>query len=271
MDWGIKNRMARIIRPDTGHAVMLAVDHGYFLGPTTKLEVPRKTIGPLIPYADSLMLTRGVLRTSVDPNSGISVVLRVSGGVSIIGPSLANEGISTSIKDAIRLNVAGVGLSIFVGTEYERQTLLSLAELVNQGEEYGIPVLAITAVGRELEKRDARFLSLCCRIAAELGAHIVKTYYCEDFEKVTESCPVPIVIAGGPKLATELDALEMAYNAIQQGAVGVDMGRNIWQSDHAVAMIRAIRAVVHESYTPKEAHDLFRTLKDGEAKRVASV
>ncbi len=270
MDWGMKNRMSRIIRPDTGRAVMLAVDHGYFLGPTTGLEVPRKTIEPLIPYADSLMLTRGVLRTSVDPHSGTNVVLRVSGGVSIIGPSLANEGISTSIKDAIRLNVAGVGLSIFVGTEYERQTLLSLAELVNQGEEYGIPVLAITAVGRELEKRDARFLSLCCRIAAELGAHIVKTYYCEDFEKVTESCPVPIVIAGGPKLATELDALEMAYNAIQQGAVGVDMGRNIWQSDHAVAMIRAIRAVVHENYTPKEAHDLFRSLKDGETKRVAS-
>lgn len=270
MDWGMKNRIARIIRPDTGRAVMLAVDHGYFLGPTTKLEVPRKTIEPLIPYADSLMLTRGVLRTSVDPNFGTNVVLRVSGGVSIIGPSLANEGIFTSIKDAIRLNVAGVGLSIFVGTEYERQTLLSLAELVNQGEEYGIPVLAITAVGRELEKRDARFLSLCCRIAAELGAHLVKTYYCEDFEKVTESCPVPIVIAGGPKLATELDALEIAYNAIQQGAVGVDMGRNIWQSDYPVAMIRAIRAVVHESYKPKEAHDLFRTLKDGEAKRVAS-
>lgn len=270
MDWGMKNRMARIIRPDTGRAVMLAVDHGYFLGPTTKLEVPRKTIEPLIPYADSLMLTRGILRTSVAPDSGINVVLRVSGGASIIGPSLANEGISTSIKDAIRLNVAGVGLSIFVGTEYERQTLLSLAELVNQGEEYGIPVLAITAVGRELEKRDARFLSLCCRIAAELGAHLVKTYYCEDFEKVTESCPVPIVIAGGPKLATEFDALEMAYNAIQRGAVGVDMGRNIWQSDYPVAMIRAIRAVVHENYTPREAHELFRSLKEGEIKRAAS-
>ncbi len=270
MDWGMKNRMARIIRPDNGRAVMLAVDHGYFLGPTTRLEVPRKTIEPLLPYADSIMLTRGVLRTSVDPDRVANVVLRVSGGVSIIGPSLSDEGITTSIRDAIRLNVVGIGLSIFVGTEHERQTLLSLAELVNESEEYGIPVLAITAVGKEREKRDARFLSLCCRIAAELGAHLVKTYYCEDFEKVTESCPVPIVIAGGPKLETELDALEMAYNAIQQGAVGVDMGRNIWQSDYPVPMIRAIRAVVHEDYTPKQAHDLFRVLKEEESKKVAS-
>lgn len=271
MDWGMKNRMSRIIRPDTGHAVMLAVDHGYFLGPTSRLEIPRKTIEPLIPYADSLMLTRGVLRTSVDPTAATNVVLRVSGGVSIVGPSLSNEVITTSIKDAIRLNVAGIGLSVFIGTEHESQTLLSLAELVNQAEEYGIPVLAITAVGKELEKRDARYLSLCCRICAELGAHLVKTYYCEDFEKVTESCPVPIVIAGGPKLETELDALEMAYNAVRQGAVGVDMGRNIWQSDHAVAMIRAIRAVVHENYTPKQAHELFRAAKEEERKKVASV
>jgi putative autoinducer-2 (AI-2) aldolase len=262
--------MARIIKPETGRAVMLAVDHGYFLGPTNRLEVPRKTIEPLMPYADTLMLTRGVLRTSVDPDSGANVVLRVSGGVSVIGPTLSDEGITTTIKEAIRLNVAGVGLSVFIGTEHERQTLLSLAELVNQGEEYGIPVLAITAVGRELEKRDARFLSLCCRICAELGAHIVKTYYCEDFEKVTESCPVPIVIAGGPKLATELDALEMAYNAVQQGAVGVDMGRNIWQSDNPVSMIAAIRAVVHENYTPKQAHELFTMLREEETKRAAS-
>jgi DhnA-type fructose-1,6-bisphosphate aldolase and related enzymes len=184
--------------------------------------------------------------------------------------SLSNEGITTSIKDAIRLNVAGVGLSVFVGTEHESQTLRSLTELVNQGEEYGIPVLAITAVGKELEKRDARYLALCCRICAELGAHLVKTYYCEDFEKVTESCPVPIVIAGGPRLETELDALEMAHSAVQQGAVGVDMGRNIWQSDHAVPMIKAIRAVVHENYTPKQAHELFRTAKEEERKKVAA-
>jgi len=271
MDWGMRNRMARIIKPDTGRAVMLAVDHGYFLGPTSRLEVPRRTIEPLLPYADTLMLTRGVLRTSVDPTTAINVVLRVSGGVSIVGPSLSDEGLTTSMRDAIRLNVAGVGMSVFIGTDHERKTLIGLAELVNEGEEYGIPVLAITAVGKELEKRDARYLSLCCRICAEYGAHLVKTYYCEDFEKVTESCPVPIVIAGGPKLETEMDVLQMTYDAIQRGAVGVDMGRNIWQSDYPVPMIMAIRSIVHENYTPKQAHDLYRALKSEENKKLASV
>ena len=264
MDWGMKNRMARIIQPDTGRAVMLAFDHGYFLGPTNKLEVPRNTITPLLPYADTIMLTRGVLRTSVDPESCANVVLRVSGGTSIVGPNLENEGITTSFEEAIRLNVAGVGLSVFIGTEFERQTLLGLAELANQGEKYGIPVLGITAVGKELEKRDSRYLALCCRICAELGAHIVKTYYCEDFDKVTESCPVPIVIAGGPKLETELEVFEMIEDAVKKGAVGVDMGRNIWQHDYPIAMIRAIRALVHEDATPKQAHALFEAVKNGE-------
>jgi 3-hydroxy-5-phosphonooxypentane-2,4-dione thiolase len=271
MDWGMKNRMARIINPRTGRAVMVAFDHGYFLGPTHRLEVPRDTITPLLPYADTIMLTRGVLRSSVDPESCANVVLRVSGGSSIVGPDLSDEGLTTSLRDAIRLNVAGLGISVFVGSEHERQTLLNLAELVNQGEEYGIPVLGITAVGKELEKRDARYLSLCCRICAELGTHIVKTYYCEEFEKVTTSCPVPVVIAGGPKLETEMDVLEMTYNAIQQGAVGVDMGRNIWQNDHPVAIIRAIRSIVHENNKPKQAHDLFLSLKNEESKKVASV
>lgn len=271
MDWGMKNRMARIINPETGRAVMVAFDHGYFLGPTHKLEVPRQTITPLLPYADTIMLTRGVLRSSVDPESRANVVLRVSGGSSIVGPDLSDEGLTTSFKDALRLNVAGVGISVFVGSEHERQTLLNLAELVDKGEEYGIPVLGITAVGKELEKRDARYLSLCCRICAELGTHIVKTYYCEDFEKVTTSCPAPIVIAGGPKLETEMDVFEMTYNAIQQGAVGVDMGRNIWQNDHPVAVIRAIRSIVHENSKPKQAHDLFLGLKNEESKKVAGV
>jgi putative autoinducer-2 (AI-2) aldolase len=271
MDWGMKNRMARIINPGTGRAVMVAFDHGYFLGPTHKLEVPRQTITPLLPYADTIMLTRGVLRSSVDPASRANVVLRVSGGSSIVGPDLSDEGLTTSFKDAIRLNVAGVGISVFVGSEHERQTLLNLAELVDKGEEYGIPVLGITAVGKELEKRDARYLSLCCRICAELGTHIVKTYYCEDFEKVTASCPAPIVIAGGPKLETEMDVFEMTYNAIEQGAVGVDMGRNIWQNDHPVAVIRAIRSIVHENFKPKQAHDLFLSLKNEESKKVAGV
>ena len=261
MDWGIKNRLSNIIKPDTGRTVMLAVDHGYFLGPTTKLENARKTIEPLLPYADALMLTRGILRTSVDPEASIPIVLRVSGGASITGKDLANEGITTSIEEAVRLNVSAVALSIFVGTDYEHQTLLNLACLVNEAQPYGIPVLAVTAVGKELGKRDVRFLSLSCRIAAELGASFVKTYYCDEFEKVVESCPVPVVIAGGPKSGTELDALKMAYDAIQKGAVGVDMGRNIWQSPYPVPMIKAVKAVVHEKASPEEAHEVFKKNK----------
>ena len=267
MDWGLKNRMSQVIKPDTGRAVMLAVDHGYFLGPTSHLEEPRKTIAPLLSYADSLMLTRGVLRTSVDPGTATPIVLRVSGGTSIIGKNLAHEGITTSMKEAVRLHVAAVALSIFVGTEYEHETLMSLSRLVDEGEEYGIPVLAVTAVGKELEKRDARYLALCCRIAAELGAHIVKTYYCDDFEKVVASCPVPVVIAGGPKLSTEMAALKLTEDAVARGAVGVDMGRNIWQSDYPVPMIQAVRKIVHENVSAKEAHDLFCELKSAEQKQ----
>ena len=235
----------------------MAVDHGYFMGPTQKLEEPRKTIEPLLPYADAIMLTRGVLRTSVDPNANVPVVLRVSGGSSIVSESLSNEAITTSVQDAIRLNVAAMALSIFVGSPHEHQTLTNLAKLVNQGEESGIPVLAVTAVGKELEKRDARYLALSCRIAAELGAHFVKTYYCEGFEKVVKGCPVPLVVAGGPKLETELDAFQLAYDAINEGATGVDMGRNIWQSDHPVAMIKAIREIVHRNASVREAREVY--------------
>lgn len=238
---------------------MLAVDHGYFLGPTESLEEPKKTIQPLLKYCDSLMLTRGVLRTSVDARFPVPVVLRVSGGSSIIGQDLSNEKITTSVKDAIRLNVSALAMSIFVGAKNEHNTLVSLGNLVNEAEEYGIPVLAVTAVGKELEKRDARYLSLSCRIAAEFGAHMVKTYYCEDFEKVVNSCPVPVIIAGGPKLE-ERKALELAYNAVKAGAAGVDMGRNIWQSKHPVPMIRAVRAIVHGNVNVNEAYDLFKRL-----------
>ncbi len=259
MDWGLKNRLSRIIQPKTGKTVMLAVDHGYFLGPTTGLEQPRKTIMPLAPYADSLMLTRGVLRTCIDPTINTPIVLRVSGGTSIL-TELSNEGIITCMEDALRLNASGVALSIFVGAQYERQTLLSLASLIDEGERVGMPVLAVTAVGRDMT-RDSRYLGLACRIAAEIGAHMVKTYYCEGFEKVVESCPVPIVIAGGKKIP-EKDALTLTYNAIQAGAVGVDMGRNIFQSEAPVAMIKAVRAVVHEGYTPDEAFDLFNEEKN---------
>jgi 3-hydroxy-5-phosphonooxypentane-2,4-dione thiolase len=261
MDWGLKNRLARIIKSYDKRGVMLAVDHGYFLGPTERLEDPQKTIAPLLPHADSLMLTRGVLRTSVDANYPIPVVLRVSGGASIISKDLSNEKITTSIKDAIRVNATALALSIFVGAPYEHESLVSLGNLVNEGEEYGIPILAVTAVGKELEKRDARYLALACRIAAEFGAHLVKTYYCENFEKVVDSCPVPVIIAGGPKLATELDALKLTYDAIQAGASGVDMGRNIWQSDHPVAMIKTVKAIVHQNFKVKEAQELFNKLK----------
>lgn len=258
MDWGMKNRMSRIFKPQDGRTVMLAVDHGYFLGPVSKLEEPKKAIEPLLPYTDALMLTRGVLRNCVSSATNVPMVLRVSGGNSIVGKSLSNEGITVAMKDAVRLNVAAVALSIYIGTEHEHQTLLGLARLIDEGEEYGIPVLAVTAVGKELEKRDCKYLSLCCRIAAELGAHIVKTYYCDDFEKVVKSCPVPVVIAGGPKLNTELDALELAYNAVQGGAKGVDMGRNIWQSANPVGMLKAIRAIVHEGSTAKKAAELLK-------------
>lgn len=261
MDWGRKNRLSRIIKPATGRTVMLAVDHGYFLGPTQKLEDVGQTVDPLLEYADALMLTRGILRASIDADKDVPIVLRVSGGSSIIGEDLSNETIITSIEDAVRLNVSAVALSIFVGSEYESQTLENLAILVDMAQEYSIPVLAVTAVGKELAKRDARFLSLACRIAAEFGASFVKTYYCEEFEKVVESCPVPIVIAGGPKLETELDAFQMAHDAIQKGAVGVDMGRNIWQNEFPVGMIKGVRAVVHENASPEEAFEIFKQNK----------
>ncbi|MGQ0376332.1 MAG: 3-hydroxy-5-phosphonooxypentane-2,4-dione thiolase [Nitrososphaerota archaeon] len=259
MDWGLKNRLARIINPINGRAVMLAVDHGYFLGPTESLEVPRKTVRPLLKYCDSLMLTRGVLRTSVDANFPVPIVLRVSGGSSIIGEDLSNEKITTSVKEAIRLNASALAMSIFVGAKYEHNSLVNLGNLVNEAEEVGIPVLAVTAVGKELEKRDARYLSLSCRIAAEFGAHMVKTYYCENFEKVVNTCPVPVIIAGGPKLE-ERQALELTFNAIKSGAAGVDMGRNIWQSKYPVPMIRAVRAIVHGNSNVEQAYDLFKKL-----------
>jgi len=258
MDWGLKNRLAKIIKPADGKAVMLAVDHGYFLGPTERLEVPRNTIRPLLKYCDSLMLTRGILRTSVDANFPVPVVLRVSGGTSIIGEDLSNEQITTSIKDAIRVNASALAMSIFVGGKYEHQTIVNLGKLVNEAEEYGIPVLAVTAVGKDMV-RDSRYFSLACRIAAEQGAHIVKTYYCENFEEVVNSCPVPIIIAGGKKIP-ERDALALAYNAIKAGAVGVDMGRNIWQSDYPVPMIKSVRSIVHGHATVDQAYDMFKNL-----------
>jgi putative autoinducer-2 (AI-2) aldolase len=266
MDWGLKNRLSRMINPSTGHSVMLACDHGYFMGPTAKLEVPRTTIEPLLPFADALAVTRGVLRTSVDAKWATPIILRVSGGTSILHEDLSDEGITASMEDAIRLNVSAVALSIFVGTSHEKENMLNLARLVDEGERFGMPVLAITAVGKELEKRDSRYLSLACRLAAEVGAHLVKTYYCEGFSKVVEGCPVPLVVAGGPKLKTELDAFELAHNALAEGAIGVDMGRNIWQNAHPVGMIKGIRTIVHEGASPREALEIYEraAASDGE-------
>lgn len=262
MDWGMANRLAQLIQRD-GRCLFLPIDHGYFQGPTRKLEQPRKTIAPLMADADALFITRGVLRSCVDPDNTKPIILRVSGGTSMVGKDLAHEGLTTSMEEAIRLNVAAVGISIFVGTDYEHDSLLNLSKLVNEGEKYGIPVMAVTAVGKELEKRDARYLALCSRIAAELGARVVKTYWCENFDKVVAGCPVPVVMAGGPQVDTELQVFQFVHDGLQKGAIGVNLGRNIWQNEHPVAMMKAIRALIHENATPKQAQEVFDSVKGG--------
>jgi 3-hydroxy-5-phosphonooxypentane-2,4-dione thiolase len=267
MDWGMRNRMSRMFRPPSANSVMLAVDHGYFMGPTRRLEDVRGTIAPLLSHADAIALTRGVLRACVPPESSTPIVLRVSGGATVLQEDLSDEAITTSMRDAARLNVAAVALSVFVGAPHEHQSLVNLSKLVDEGGEAGIPVMAITAVGKELEKRDARYLALACRVSAEIGAHLVKTYYCDGFSKVVEGCPVPLVVAGGPKLDSDRAALELAHGAIAEGAHGIDMGRNIWQSDHPVPMLKALRAIVHEKATVREALDLL----EGEKARPAPV
>ena len=259
IDWGMQNRLARIFNPKTGRTVMLAFDHGYFQGATTGLERIDVKMMPLAPYADTLMLTRGILRSIVPPSFTQSIVMRASGGTSML-KELSNEDIAVDIEDSIRMNVSAMAVQVFIGGEHEKQSIINMTRLVDQGTRYGIPTLAVTAVGKDMV-RDARYFRLATRICAELGAHYIKTYYVEkDFETVTASCPVPIVIAGGKKIP-ELDALKMAYNAIQQGAAGVDMGRNIFQSEAPVAMIKAVRSVVHEKETPEKALELYSSLK----------
>ena len=259
LDWGIQNRLSHIFSPASGRTVMLAIDHGYFQGPTTGLERIDINIVPLLPYADALMLTRGILRTTIPSTFGRGVVLRASGGPSIL-KELSNEEIAVDIEDAIRLNVAAVAVQVYIGGEFETRTVHNMTRLVDLGNRHGVAVLGVTAVGKNMT-RDARYLRLACRICAELGAHVVKTYYVpEGFETVTASCPVPIVMAGGKKLP-ELEALRMAHRAILEGAAGVDMGRNIFQSEAPAAMIQAVRAVVHKNETPERALDLYKTLK----------
>jgi putative autoinducer-2 (AI-2) aldolase len=257
MDWGMKNRLSRIIQPETGKCVMLAVDHGYFGNVPGQLK-QFKELQPLFGYADALMLTRGMLRDCVPAELNKPIVLRVSAGASML-KELSNESINVTVDDMLRLNVSAITCSIFVGGEFEKDSLMNLSKLVNLGHMYGIPTLAVTAVGRDMV-RDSRYLGMASRMAAEMGATFVKTYFCDDFEKVVEICPVPIVIAGGKKIP-EKDALVMAHNAIHAGAVGVDMGRNIFQSEDPIAMIKAVRAVVHERKSPEEAYEMFNELK----------
>ncbi|HJX73045.1 MAG TPA: 3-hydroxy-5-phosphonooxypentane-2,4-dione thiolase [Candidatus Deferrimicrobiaceae bacterium] len=261
LDWGFKNRLSNIFRPETGRTVMLAIDHGYFLGPTAGLERVDLTIVPLLPYADTLMCTRGILRSTIPPTFTKGIVLRSSGGPSIL-KELSNEEIAVDVEDAVRLNVAAMAVQVFIGGEHETQSVHNMTRLVDIGNRHGIPVLGVTAVGKDMV-RDAKYMRLAARICAELGAAYVKTYFvAEGFDTVTASCPVPIVIAGGKKLP-EPDALKMAYDAVQQGAAGVDMGRNIFQSEAPAAMIQAVRKVVHEKMKPHEAYDVYQALKSG--------
>jgi 3-hydroxy-5-phosphonooxypentane-2,4-dione thiolase len=259
LDWGMKNRLARIFNPKSGRTVMLAIDHGYFQGPTTGLERVDIDIMPIASHADTLMLTRGILRTVVPASYAKPIVLRVSGGTSIL-KELSNEEIAVGIEESIRLNVCAMAVQVFIGGEFEKQSIINMTKMVDMGNRYGIPTLAVTAVGTDMA-RDARYFRLATRICAELGATYVKSYYIpEGFETVTASCPVPIVMAGGKKIP-ELDALTMAYNAVQQGAAGVDMGRNIFQSESPIAMLTAIKAIVHENETPEKALDLYNSIK----------
>lgn len=259
LGWGMKSRLARIFGADDCHTVMLAVDHGYFQGPTTGLERIDLAIPPLVPFADALMITRGALRSSIAPEAARPIVLRASGGPSVL-KELSNEQIAVDIEDAIRLDAAAMAVQVFIGGEFESQSVENMTRLVDAGNRYGIPVLGVTAVGRSMT-RDARYLRLACRICAELGAHFVKTYYVpEGFETVTASCPVPVIMAGGKKVP-EPEALKLAWSAIHEGAAGVDMGRNIFQSDAPKAMIQAVRAVVHGNESPQKALDLYHTLQ----------
>ncbi len=260
MDWGMTNRMSKLFGED-GNCFYLAMDHGYFQGPTHGLEKPAQTLAPLSPFVDALFVPRGSLRAAIPPTVKNAIILRVSGGNSMVGDNLANEDLAVSIDEILRLNVSAVGYSAYVGSTYEHQTLMGLNQLVNICRPYGIPVMAVTAVGRELDqKQETRFLSLACRICAEAGADVVKTYYTHDFEKVVEGCPVPVVIAGGPKTDNQLDVLKFVHDGMQRGARGVNLGRNIWQDAKPAGMARALQAIIHEKATPEAALELYKSM-----------
>ncbi len=269
VDWGMKNRLARVFRQESGRTVMLAVDHGYFQGPTSGLERIDLAVPPLLPYADALMCTRGTLRATVSPAMDRAVVMRASGGPSVL-KELSDERIAIAIEDAVRLNVSALAVQVFVGGEHETQSVSNLTRLVDSGLDAGIPVMGVVAVGKEMA-REARYFRLACRMIAELGAQIVKCYYTNDgFSTVAASCPVPIVMAGGKKIP-EADALAMASQAIREGAAGVDMGRNIFQSEDPVAMIQAVQSIVHQDVNPTEAYELFEELRGAAEREIAPV
>lgn len=255
MDWGMENRLKNIMGKD-GKCFFMPIDHGYFQGPTRCLEKPGETIAPLMKYCDALFCTRGVLRSAIPTELEKPIILRVSGGTSMVGKNLANEIITTTIDDVIRCNASAVGISVFIGSEYEKETLGNLAHMVNECEKYGIPVMAVTAVGKELEKRDARYLALCCRICAELGAKVVKTYWCENFEKVVEGCPVPVVMAGGPKCETDKEVFEFVHDGMSKGAIGINLGRNVWQSKNPVGIAKGLNAIIHDNADVSKAIEI---------------
>lgn len=260
MNWGMQNRMSKLFQED-GNCFYLAMDHGYFQGPTHGLEKPAQTLAPLTDYVDAIFVPRGSLRAAINPRVKNGVILRVSGGNSMVGEDLANEDLTVSVDEILRLNVSAVGYSAYIGSKFEHQTLLGLNKLVNMCAPYDIPVMAVTAVGRELsQKQETRFLALACRICAEAGAHVVKTYYAENFEKIVDGCPVPVVIAGGPKTDSQIEVLEFVYDGIQRGARGVNLGRNIWQDKKPAAMARALQAVIHEKATPQQAYELYQSM-----------
>ena len=258
LPWGMKDRLSRIFNPKTGKTVMLACDHGFIMGPTSGLERIDLNIVPLIEYADCLMCTRGILRSVIPPTANKPICLRSDAGTSIL--TSLNDNVLIDVEDAIRMNVSAMAVMLAIGdTEHEATTVANLYKAVDKGTRYGIPVMGVTAVGKDMA-RDARYFGLASRIAAENGANIVKTYYCDGFEKVAAACPVPVVIAGGKKWS-ELEALELCYNAINEGAAGVDMGRNVFQSEAPAAMIQAVSAVVHDNMKPIQAFELFNELK----------
>ena len=259
-DWGMKNRLSRMFHPASGNTVMLAFDHGYIMGPTAGLERIDLVIPPLIPHVDVLMGTRGVIRSCIPPAAQTAKCVRVTYDSTVLFEDMSNGGgFACDIENAIQMNADCMAVQTFIGAPGESRSLELLARTADAGARYGIPTLGVVAVGKDMERIE-RFFQLATRVLAENGANVVKSYYCEGFERVAAACPVPIVIVGGKKLP-EPEALEMAYQAIQEGAHGVDMGRNIFQSDCPAGMAQAIAKVVHEGYTVAQAFEVYKTVK----------